>query len=404
MLHVLSLDGATVATLDASSELSGWQIRDIVNKNLGESRAEAFDLVFDGHMLHDGDLLSNSGEMIVTIVWRSSPKIVTASKDVVSIFDSSGQKLQTCDIPQLVGVSFSPDGSLWLGSTTDGSVLIYDTDTGEKICSLKGSRRRAHNATFSPDSSMVLVPSPGCTALLYDARTGESLGTCCGFHTDVRLGIFSPDSSMVLLVSQDGFASLFSTPSGSTLRQMSEVGKWNSSVHFFSSSDLVLTVLRDGTGRIFDTTGCCRRTFRESGWLSDAALSPDDSKVLLVLSDCTARIYEIAGEGKISKSIALGDLGIYISPYPVCFSRSSSKILLALDSCEVKVVDSCTGDVICRCKGGKHHITSASFSPDGSQVLVSYYNSIPKIFDSTSGACLLDLPEHPSVVFMASFS
>ena len=36
MLHVLSLDGATVATLDASSELSGWQIRDIVNKNLGD--------------------------------------------------------------------------------------------------------------------------------------------------------------------------------------------------------------------------------------------------------------------------------------------------------------------------------------------------------------------------------
>lgn len=47
----------------------------------------------------------------------------------------------------------------------------------------------------------------------------------------------------------------------------------------------------------------------------------------------------------------------------VCFSRSSSKILLALDSCEVKVVDSFAGDVICRCKGGKHHITSASFSP-----------------------------------------
>lgn len=31
--------------------------------------------VFDGHMLHDGDLLSNSGEMIVTIVWRSSPTL-----------------------------------------------------------------------------------------------------------------------------------------------------------------------------------------------------------------------------------------------------------------------------------------------------------------------------------------
>ena len=36
MLHVLSLDGATVATLDASSALSGWEIRDIVSKNLGD--------------------------------------------------------------------------------------------------------------------------------------------------------------------------------------------------------------------------------------------------------------------------------------------------------------------------------------------------------------------------------
>ena len=31
--------------------------------------------VFDGHMLHDGDLLSNSGDVIVTIVWRSSPTL-----------------------------------------------------------------------------------------------------------------------------------------------------------------------------------------------------------------------------------------------------------------------------------------------------------------------------------------
>ena len=50
----------------------------------------------------------------------------------------SWSEISPPNMRQLVGVSSSPDGSLWLGSTTDGSVLIYDTDTGEKICSLKG--------------------------------------------------------------------------------------------------------------------------------------------------------------------------------------------------------------------------------------------------------------------------
>jgi hypothetical protein len=40
---------------------------------------------------------------------------------------------------------------------------------------------------------------------------------------------------------------------------------------------------------------------------------------------------------------------------------------------------------------------------DGTQVLVSYYN-IPKIFDASSGACVMDLEEHPGGVLMAQFS
>ena len=44
------------------------------------------------------------------------------------------------------------------------------------------------------------------------------------------------------------------------------------------------------------------------------------------------------------------------------------------------------------------------FAKDGNQVLVSYYNTIPKIFDASSGACVMDLEEHPGVVLMAQFT
>ena len=41
------------------------------------------------------------------------------------------------------------------------------------------------------------------------------------------------------------------------------------------------TVLRDGTARIFDAaSGRSLRTFRENGWLSDAALAVGDDKLL----------------------------------------------------------------------------------------------------------------------------
>eukprot|EP00435_Cladocopium_sp_Y103_P054315 s1075_g17.t1 len=129
MLRVLSLDGATVATLEGH-DFQGRQVREAV-ESLSEARGEAFDLVYRGHLLCDGDVLSREG----------SEKILTASKDRIAIFDTRppGQKLLSRGpFRQLIGASSSPDGSMWLVSMADGSVEIYEVETGEKICRVQG--------------------------------------------------------------------------------------------------------------------------------------------------------------------------------------------------------------------------------------------------------------------------
>lgn len=373
----------------------------------GESRWEAFDLVFQGRLLPDSGVI-DSGDLEVFAVWRPHPKVLTSSGERVTIFDYSGEEIhQIGPIRQLVGALFSADGGLFMALKADGRCMVYETDTGLELCSFSAAPRQAPIAAFSLHG-LVALPAAGRSgaAQIFRARTGEHVSLCSGFAASTapaRKCIFSPDGTELLKISQDGFAALFVAETGQQLVQMDEVGKWNGCAQFFPSGKTVLTTLRDGTARLFDAaTGRVTQTLRATAPVADAVLAPTERSLLLVLTDCTGRLYH-KEEGQFVASRSLSALGFYISPYPVAFSSDGGRILLALDTCDVKILDAETGEAICECRGGKHHITSAAFSPDGSRVLVSYYHSVAKIFDASDGHCMVELP-HSDRVLGACFS
>eukprot|EP00913_Durusdinium_trenchii_P006749 g6345.t1 len=333
MLRVLSLDGATVAALpcSAASPKKGHELRTEVRRMRGESRWEAFDLVFQGRLLPDSGVI-DSGDLEVFAVWRPHPKVLTSSGERVTIFDYSGEEIhQIGPIRQLVGALFSADGGLFMALKADGRCMVYETDTGLELCSFSAAPRQAPIAAFSLHG-LVALPAAGRSgaAQIFRARTGEHVSLCSGFAASTapaRKCIFSPDGTELLKISQD------EPHRASTLRATAPV--------------------------------------------ADAVLAPTERSLLLVLTDCTGRLYH-KEEGQFVASRSLSALGFYISPYPVAFSSDGGRILLALDTCDVKILDAETGEAICECRGGKHHITSAAFSPDGSRVLVSYYHSDKK--------------------------
>uniref|UniRef100_A0A8D1FBT3 WD repeat domain 1 n=1 Tax=Sus scrofa TaxID=9823 RepID=A0A8D1FBT3_PIG len=77
-------------------------------------------------------------------------------------------------------VRFSPDGNRFATASADGQIYIYDGKTGEKVCSLGGSK--AHDGgiyaiSWSPDSTHLLSASGDKTSKVWDVNVNSVVNT-----------------------------------------------------------------------------------------------------------------------------------------------------------------------------------------------------------------------------------
>src|SRR5215467_8281383 len=83
------------------------------------------------------------------------------------------------------GAAFSPDGQLVVTASTDKTVRLWHTETGEPIgLPLMGHADRVTGAAFSPDGTRIVTTSADRTARLWDAASGHQIVTLAG-HADV---------------------------------------------------------------------------------------------------------------------------------------------------------------------------------------------------------------------------
>lgn len=93
---------------------------------------------------------------------------------------------------------FSPDGTLVLTASEDGTARIWEPQTGREQAILSGHLGIVSTAVFSPDTSQVLTASFDKTARIWDTRTRRELFVLKGHETIVGRAAFSPDGSKLL--------------------------------------------------------------------------------------------------------------------------------------------------------------------------------------------------------------
>ncbi|MBN4046746.1 WD40 repeat domain-containing protein, partial [bacterium AH-315-P07] len=93
---------------------------------------------------------------------------------------------------------FSPDGSILVTTSEDGTSKLWETDTGEEIITLRGHLGQVYGATFSPDGTKLATGSADRTVKVWDVSSGESLVTLAGHIHIPIFGYFSPDGSRIV--------------------------------------------------------------------------------------------------------------------------------------------------------------------------------------------------------------
>jgi WD40 repeat protein len=158
-----SPDGQTLAVSDWD-RVSLWNMNDLQAPWLIESvnPGWARDLAFS----HDGRLLA-----VATNGW-------------IAILDLQSQGSPGYSVQSPLGdvwsLAFSPDGTRLaaaLGDHASGMAQIWDVATGQPLAALQGHRHRVTGIAYSPDGRRLITSSHDGSLRLWDAETGAELST-----------------------------------------------------------------------------------------------------------------------------------------------------------------------------------------------------------------------------------
>jgi len=110
--------------------------------------------------------------------------------------------------------AFSPDGSWAVTSGDDGTLTVYDSESGEKRATLNGHTDTVGVCAISPDGTFIVSGSADHTVRIWDAETFRQRHLLEG-HFDAVWGCaVSPDTQVVASASWDGSLRVWSAESG----------------------------------------------------------------------------------------------------------------------------------------------------------------------------------------------
>ena len=260
-------------------------------------------------------------------------------------------------------IAMSGDGSRFATTGEDGTAIVWKTDTGEALFTLRGHKGAVNGIAFSPDGSLLATTGHDRTVRLWDGANGRQIHVLRG-HRRMALGTaFSPDGTLLATSSWDGTVRIWNVAAG-TQR----------------------LVLRGPPGETFLTFSSATPAF-----------SPDGSR-LTSGGWFSTPIWDLA-TGEISTKLPRQPT----EAFAVAFSPDGRHVATA-NQLDAQAWDVETGKLVTTFSGHTGDILGIAYSLDGTRIATGGNDGIAQVWDAVTGKRLLTLAGHGIDVVQVAFT
>ena len=205
---------------------------------------------------------------------------------------------EAIDQLDITSLAFSPDGKMLASAGSEGTIRLWDIETGQYRTILK-EHATISSVVFSPDGKTLASGDWRNNILLWDVDTGKHLTTFKGHMDRVWDLAFSPDGKTLASAGWDNKILLWDVGTGSVRHTLTEHEWLVMSVAFSPDGEILASGSYDKTIRLWDAnTGNLRATLLgHEDSVGTVVFSPD-GKTLVSGSydDETIRVWDVDAE------------------------------------------------------------------------------------------------------------
>ena len=226
-----SPDGKMLASAGIDETIRLW------NPNTSENLATLSGhdgLVTDVAFSPDGKtLISGSGDATVRLwstetrrqIWSAdTPQTRMQAPRVRDVFgfENAPGPFDVLAFQWVLAVAYSPDGKTLASSgSSDGTIQLWDVESGKHTKTLKGHTDTVRSVAFSPDGKTLVSASKDSTLRVWDTNTGRMLRKLAGHSNGIKTVVFSRDGKMIASGSEDATVRLWDAETGRFLPTLS---------------------------------------------------------------------------------------------------------------------------------------------------------------------------------------
>jgi WD40 repeat protein len=395
VLSVITIDALQRATIAQLREQSARVLSFLPTANAVEGLVLAIDTMNQ----------SRSISALETTAQSSLLNAVQVSQEVNRLQGHKGS---------VSSVAFSRDGKRIVSGSSDGTVRLWDAQTGQQIGPpLKGHRKTVDSVAISPDGKRIVSGNNDGTLQLWDAQTGQQIGSPLKGHGDRVISVaFSRDGKRIVSGSWDGTVRLWDAQTGQQIGSplkgrgdgvmsvaISPDGKRVSSITISTLHSIPVSTLQLWNAQTGQQIGQPLKF--HVVFLNALAFSPDGKRIVMGQGSAV-QLWDAQTGQQIGQPLR-GDGNQVIS---VAFSPDGQRIVSGSDGGTLQLWDAQTGQQIGPpLQGHRDRIYSVAFSPDGQRIVSGSDDGTLQLSDAQTGQSIRSsLKGHGRFLASAAFS